>query len=387
MPDKFKIGEFWLSIPRNSKYWHITWFDGDSRQTRRRSLRTVNFEQAKEQLAEYAVAHRKLRKESPHSVSLGEILGRYYTNHGQHCKDSDAVKAAIKKVIEHSPGLTVSQYNLEHQEQFIADMREAGLADGTITKYQSVVRRALQYAYKRDQLESVPYIKTVGAGQNDRVMTLEESAALWNEVTSDHIGLWMMLAFNTLARPSAALELEWHQVDMENRLINLNQPGRKQTNKFRPVVPISDTLYRYLVPNESARVIGKELKSVKRQFGTMVKRAGLDNVTAYTIRHTMATELRKRGVPPWELSGFMGHKIAGTTEIYAQYDPSYMRTASQAIDAYFAELAPHLRSNCVAFTLPQRPIESRKPLIKLVGHAGFEPTTPSPPETGKRHNR
>ena len=45
----------------------------------------------------------------------------------------------------------------------------------------------------------------------------------------------------------------------------------------------------------------------------------------YTIRHTMATELRKRGVPPWEVSGMLGHRSEHkTTEIYAHYAPDYL---------------------------------------------------------------
>jgi hypothetical protein len=30
-------------------------------------------------------------------------------------------------------------------------------------------------------------------------------------------------------------------------------------------------------------------------------------VTAYTIRHTVAAEMRKRDVPVWEVAGFLGH--------------------------------------------------------------------------------
>ena len=68
-------------------------------------------------------------------------------------------------------------------------------------------------------------------------------------------------------------------------------------------------------------------------------RAGLSkDVVPYTIRHTMATELRKRGVAPWEVSGMLGHKSSGTTERYAKYDSDYLSKAARAIDEYFQEL-------------------------------------------------
>ena len=58
-----------------------------------------------------------------------------------------------------------------------------------------------------------------------------------------------------------------------------------------------------------------------------MKRAGLSpDVSPYTLRHTMATELRKRGVPAWEVAGLLGHKAGSyrTTEIYAKFGPDYL---------------------------------------------------------------
>ncbi len=58
----------------------------------------------------------------------------------------------------------------------------------------------------------------------------------------------------------------------------------------------------------------------------------------------MPTELRKRGVPPWEIAGFLGHSARdyATTEIYAEYAPEYLGAAGRAIETIFAELAPLL---------------------------------------------
>ena len=55
-----------------------------------------------------------------------------------------------------------------------------------------------------------------------------------------------MISLNTLARPDAVLDLSPAQVDFKRRLIKLNPDGRKQTKKYRPVVPISETLLPHL---------------------------------------------------------------------------------------------------------------------------------------------
>ncbi len=78
--------------------------------------------------------------------------------------------------------------------------------------------------------------------------------------------------------------------------------------------------------------------SIKHALRRAAERAGVPAVSPKTFRHTMATELRRRGVPAWEVSGMLGHKTGGTSEVYAKYDPDYLGHAAQAIDAYFGEM-------------------------------------------------
>ena len=58
------------------------------------------------------------------------------------------------------------------------------------------------------------------------------------------------------------------------------------------------------------------------------------------MRHTVASEMRKRGVPVWEVAGFLGHSSGyKTTERYAKYGPDHLSQAVRAIDGFFADLA------------------------------------------------
>jgi integrase len=128
-----------------------------------------------------------------------------------------------------------------------------------------------------------------------------------------------------LARPDAVLDLGPTKVDIKRRLIKLNPEGRKQTKKYRPVVPISHTLLPWLEQCEGARYVlyhGKRVASIKKSFAKAVAQAGLRDVSPYCLRHTMATELRARGVSEWEAMGMLGHKSAArTTERYAKFRP------------------------------------------------------------------
>jgi hypothetical protein len=178
---------------------------------------------------------------------------------------------------------------------------------------------------------------------------------------------------------------------MNNRLIHLNPSGREQTKKRRPTLPITNTLFPWL-QNTKADVLvswrGKPLNSIKKGFRRLRERAGLDTeVVPYTVRHTMATELRKRAVPAWEVAGFLGHKSEGITERYAKYAPDYLGQAVQAIDQFFVELQPllkqslvfkeGLRVSCVLEPGKRRRGSSIKLLKTLVGVSGFEPPAPA----------
>jgi integrase len=157
-----------------------------------------------------------------------------------------------------------------------------------------------------------------------------------------HIFVFAMIALNTLARPQAVLDLSPAQVNLEGRFIELNPKGRRQTKKYRPTVPITDTLMPFLRNSGVKRFVmwsGNPIKSVKKTFARTVREAGLPSeITPYSLRHTMATELRQRGVPPWEVEGLLGHRRPGVTEKYAHFQPGYLTKGREAIDGYFADL-------------------------------------------------
>jgi integrase len=61
------------------------------------------------------------------------------------------------------------------------------------------------------------------------------------------------------------------------------------------------------------------------------------------MRHTVASELRRRGVPHWDVSGLMGHTVGGTTEGCAKFDGDKVR---KALDAWMADLARDVPALC-----------------------------------------
>ena len=80
---------------------------------------------------------------------------------------------------------------------------------------------------------------------------------------------------------------------------------------------------------------GKPVKKIAGAFQTMRDAAGFGpDVTAYTLRHTIATELTARGVPELEIAALMGHRMPNsrTTGRYIHVAPERLVSARKALD-------------------------------------------------------
>jgi integrase len=91
----------------------------------------------------------------------------------------------------------------------------------------------------------------------------------WNK-NSENLFRFIVFMLNTWARPEAILEIDVpEQVDFEAGILRLNPPGRKQTKKVRPTIPLTDNLKAWLKHWNIDRPIhrnGEALKSIKKVF-------------------------------------------------------------------------------------------------------------------------
>ncbi len=170
---------------------------------------------------------------------------------------------------------------------------------------------------------------------------------------------YLIAAVCTLARPDAILDMsvapsrrQWMAAD---RRFALNPHGRQQTKKHRPIVGVPDVLHAWLEATDEWFVCSErqmidlttgEAMTVQRGVGAI--RSAWDTMRLELklpagwgpklLRHSMATELRRRRADPWEVSGQLGHRVLKTSEIYAAFDPDYLSTVSAAIDDVIADL-------------------------------------------------
>lgn len=151
---------------------------------------------------------------------------------------------------------------------------------------------------------------------------------------------FLVASICTLARPDTVVDIsvapgrrQWWR---GSPTIDLNPAGRAQTKKHRPIVPVAAPLadwllaelaeYEALDKDEQANrgwlvnYFGRPVRDVDRAWDTMLEKLSLPREREwrpYLIRHSMATILRGRSVPKWELAGMTGHGGSDQIETYA----------------------------------------------------------------------
>ncbi len=135
MSEQFRIGKWFLYKRPNSPNWCVCWFDPETRQTRRASLRTTDFQVAKIRLAEHVTKHEPLNKVDPEGVPVEALLIRYWEEHGNAIPSAEQARFALAKWSDHFGGATVADLTPQAQEAFIAALRAEDTSLPTSQEY------------------------------------------------------------------------------------------------------------------------------------------------------------------------------------------------------------------------------------------------------------
>jgi integrase len=77
---------------------------------------------------------------------------------------------------------------------------------------------------------------------------------------------------------------------------------------------------------------GEQVADVKTGFNSAATRAGIPDCTSHTLRHTAGTWMAQRGVPLYQIAGYLGHSEGRTSELYAHHHPEFMDEARAAFE-------------------------------------------------------
>ena len=163
----------------------------------------------------------------------------------------------------------------------------------------------------------------------------------------DRAGLlaFLRVSVATMARPDAAHDVSTaparRQWNGERRVLNLNPEGRRQTRKYRAIVPVGARMAAVLDATDGLLVPQQSVKSAWESMAAALKLPGNGESGMKLVRRSIANVVRSR-LPQeaWgELEMFLGHdRFDDVSDLYAPFRPDYLRRALAVVDEIIEEI-------------------------------------------------
>ncbi len=378
----YVVGDHWLDQRRGSEasgIWQITTKSANRRTDVYQSTRTRDLEVAKAAIDAFVANKRALKLQNNEDAEVLPHLFLYWKEHGQHTRNPATIAGSLRAFIGFllqdsvSARVRFSQLTRTVFRRFInwrmkphsftvpwlgqeMPLVSKGVKGESAQRNIDDVRAALNHAVEMERVPSAPKVPSVAkehrSPPRDVRMSLDELGAIAgyaSQVSADTddkgFGRWLWLMIGSACRPEAALAFD-PLVQWKDGLVDTHPEGAPRTKKHNPVVAAAPALAKMLDAwREQSLAEGKNNpppKSRGRAWRTMRRALGLpDQYIPKTIRHTVATELRRRGVPAEQISVLLGHRPADLermTAVYAKYDPRYLAEAVTALQALLMEV-------------------------------------------------
>jgi integrase len=372
----YQRGKFWLAPDvlsdgsLRTPYLTVFWYERPpTRRIRSRSSRTTDaaeaiafldrmyLEDAGQGLAFCPGCGRPMAH--ARSYLIADAIADYRLEVGDKRVSADSIAARLNNVLDYLEASDRIAATCDQAAALAEPMREWLAAqpvksrskNGTVTKtrprtaatVEEVLhqfRAALNHAHKRQRIEAPPQFVSrtrrevsplrLARADVEQIAAMLRWAADPKWKRRGPLHAFLIGSICTLARPNAIVDISTDsgRAQWQGNLLDLNPRGRVQTKKHRPIVPVPATLDRWLGEIQAdpkskgwlCQVAGEPVRSVKTAWDAMRNEVGFPKGPewgTYILRHSLANLVRARGATQWDLQGQMGHRVAGTTEIYA----------------------------------------------------------------------
>jgi integrase len=239
------------------------------------------------------------------------------------------------RALQEIPPMLIEQYKRQRRDQTtrLGTPRKAS----SINYELSVLCRIFNLAVENGYLNQNPVSRVRRLKQSDkreRVMSYEEESIIRQHLASEkysHLLPVFELVLNTGMRITEALELKWHEVDLEAAEIHLPASRTKEhKDKIIPLNPVAlETLDQLKDDTNAGEVFGRgfERSYVERRWREMRTDAGITDLRIHDLRHTFATRLDEEGTTERTISAILGHSTVKMTAKYIHIGEEAKRKA------------------------------------------------------------
>jgi integrase len=363
----YTVGRFWLARRAQSPFLQIRWYDERTKTTRSKSSGRRTLDDAIPIILRHHADDIAGGRQEPDEALIATVIMQYWLEHGRTRINAGATANSLRVFLAFleqdsvTIGATVEElkpevfrrfqrwrmkphsYEVEWQ-QTIYRHQSKGVSGEAVQRNLDDVRAALHHAVAEGRLPYAPKVPSVPlehrSGPRDIRLTIDQLGAIVGYAAYDLDALrWILGMIATGCRPDAVLK--WNVAKQwagRGPVFDTHPAGAPRTKKRNAKVPVIDGFRPWL--EAWADYPHKSVKSRKTWWRTM--RAALDlpdNIVPKVIRHTIATELRSRGVSLTDIAGLLGHTSESRiTQVYAKYDPMRLTHAKQELSAIWDDV-------------------------------------------------
>lgn len=277
------------------------------------------------------------------TLTVTEALDCYFKEHVIHnCVARERIEYAIEALKGFFYFMPLKDVDIPVCRAY--RLYRGSIAAATVRRELGVLKAAANHARKWrriTKLEDLPIFELPVGARKAPVWLFKEELSILLETASTvdrRVFRFLQLAYHTAGRKEAIETLTWDRVSQEPRRINLGIPGRPETNKRRPIVPISENMSNELELMRSKAVNQWVLASsdnIRPAFDRVAVSAKLDRLpangmrpggrlTPHVLRHSRATHLLQDGKTPWAVANLLGDNMKTVLKVYGHACPNYL---------------------------------------------------------------
>lgn len=258
-------------------------------------------------------------------------------------KDPERLLNSIKALAPYWADMTAADISVDACQEYV---RKRAVSAWTVRREMNTLNAALRFAAARHRIPYAPVVTLPPKGvANDRWLRPEEVERLIVH-SAPHIRRFIQIAIHTGRRKTAITRLKWVPalksgwVDLDNGVIHFLGKAREETKKRKGIVRMTNTLLDEMRSweQDSAHVIsfgGQPIQRIDKAFRRSVERAGLEDVTPHTLKHTAVTWAFMKGMTLEMAVDFFATSRDTLENVYRSHHPDAQRKAVEIMDTPF----------------------------------------------------
>lgn len=335
---------------KSGRVWRVRWRDESGAPKSRvlgRKADAVHFDaeiKRRKRMGELAV---------PEALTMNELVERWWELHATRQLALTTRKAYASLWNNHARkvlgGVEATRLTAEHGDRLVVEMRDAGLAAGTINKTLAMVSGVCEWGLARGYLRANPIRQVAKPAaetqRRGRALSVTEIEAIRAGLDTRGRLIVSLMAYGgirpvELRRLPASLA-RGGELRLTKEIVKWRTPPRRVKLPSPVALELGEWLTtprsEWLVPDSRGNQLTANAWRLwqRRHFAPAAQDAGLDGVIPYDLRHSFVSHQIQAGNSILEVARVAGHTPTMTLNTYGhlieEYDPAHRLDVSAEI--------------------------------------------------------